>query len=109
MLVLFDNSTPRTLARYLIEHHTVTEARSRGWGQLENGDLLNAAEAAGFEVFVTADKNLGYQQNLTGRRIAIVVLGQGRWSLVRPYVMRVVAAVDAATPGSFAEINVPYE
>jgi hypothetical protein len=54
MLVLFDNNTPRTLARYLIAHHTITEAHARGWGEMENGDLLDAAEAAGFEVFVTA-------------------------------------------------------
>ena len=108
-MVLFDNSTPRTLARYLLDHHTITEARARGWGQLENGDLLNEAEAAGFEVFVTADKNLGYQQNLTSRKIAIVVLGKGRWSVIKPHIARVVAAVDAATPGSFAEVDIPYE
>ena len=46
MLVLFDNNTPRTLARYLLENHTLTEARARGWGELGNGELLNAAEAA---------------------------------------------------------------
>ena len=109
MLVLFDNSTPRTLARYLLDHHTITEARARGWGQLENGDLLNEAEAAGFEVFVTADKNLSYQQNLAGRKLAIVVLGQGRWSLIRHHVARVVAAVRAATPGSLTEVDIPYE
>jgi hypothetical protein len=56
MLVLFDNGTPRTLARYLISHHAVTEARAQGWDRLENGDLLNAAEASGFEVFITTDK-----------------------------------------------------
>jgi hypothetical protein len=50
MLVLFDNGTPRTLARYLIDHHTVTEARARGWEELENGELLTEAEAAGFEI-----------------------------------------------------------
>jgi hypothetical protein len=50
MLALFDNGTPRTLARYLIDHHTVTEARARGWEELENGELLSKAEAAGFEV-----------------------------------------------------------
>ena len=77
MLVLFDNGTPRTLARYLIDHHTVTEARARGWEELENGDLLKAAEDAGFEVLVTTDKNIRYQQNLTNRKIAIVVLGAG--------------------------------
>ena len=62
MLVLFDNGTPRTLARYLIDHHTVTEARARGWEELENGDLLNEAEASGFEVLVTTDRNISYQQ-----------------------------------------------
>jgi len=78
MLVLFDNGTPRTLARFLIEHHTVTEARAGGWEELENGELLKRAEAAGFEVLVTTDKNLRYQQNLESRKIAVVVLGQGR-------------------------------
>jgi hypothetical protein len=83
-MVLFDNGTPRTLAKHLIDRHTVTEARARGWDRLENGDLLNAAESAGFEVLVTTDKNLTYQQNLASRRIAIVVLGQGRWTLIQP-------------------------
>jgi hypothetical protein len=109
MLVLFDNGTPRTLVRFLIDRHMVTEARARGWQQLENGELLNQAEAAGFEVLVTTDKNLGYQQNLARRKIAIVVLGKGRWSLIRPHVAQVVAAVNAATPGSFAEVDIPYE
>jgi hypothetical protein len=108
MLVLFDNGTPRTLARYLIENHTVTEARARGWGELENGALLNHAEAARFEVLVTTDKNLRYQQNLTTRKIAIVVLGKGRWTLIQPQVAKVVAAVNAATPGSFAEVEIPF-
>jgi len=109
MLILFDNGTPRTLARFLIEHHMVTEARARGWEELENGELLKEAQAAGFEVLITTDKNLSYQQNLKGRTIAIVVLGQGRWSLIRHRVAQVVAAVDAAIPGSFAEVDIPYE
>jgi hypothetical protein len=109
MLVLFDNGTPRTLARYLIDRHTVTEARARGWEELENGELLNQAEAAGFEVLVTTDKNLSYQQNLKGRKIAVVVLGQGRWTLIQPYAAQVVAAVNGATPGSFAEVAIPFE
>jgi hypothetical protein len=107
MLVLFDNGTPRTLARYLIDHHTVTEARARGWEELDNGALLNEAEAAGFEVLVTTDKNLSYQQNLAGRQIAIVVLGRGRWSILKPHVAQIVAAVNAAAPGSFAEVEIP--
>jgi len=60
MLVLFDNGTPRTLAQYLIDRHTVTEARARRWEKLDNGQLLDAAEAAGFEVLVTTDKNLRF-------------------------------------------------
>src|ERR1700679_2375703 len=108
MLVLFDNGTPRTLARYLIEYHAVTEARARGWGELENGELLSEAEAEGFEVLVTTDRNLGYQQNLAGRRIAVVVLGKGRWTLIQPCVEQVVEAVNAATPGSFTEVEIPF-
>jgi hypothetical protein len=108
MMVLFDNGTPRTLARYLIDAHTVTEARARGWDQLENGRLLEAAEAAGFEVMVTTDRNLSYQQNLAQRKIAIVVLGKGRWTLIKTHITEIIAAVDSATPGSFTEIEIPF-
>ncbi len=107
MLVLFDNGTPRTLARYLIDHHAVTEARARGWEELDNGELLTVAEAAGFEVLVTTDKNLRYQQNLAARKIAVVALGKGRWSVIKLHVAQIVAAVNAATPGSFAEVEMP--
>jgi argininosuccinate synthase len=109
MLVLFDNGTPRTLARFLIGRHTVTEARSQGWAELENGELLINAEAAGFEVLVTTDKNISCQQNLSGRTIAIVVLGKGRWTLIEPHVEQVVVAVNASTPGSYTEVDIPFE
>jgi hypothetical protein len=109
MLVLFDNGTPRNLARYLIGSHAVTEARARGWEELENGELLMAAEAAGFDVILTTDRNLRYQQNLAGRKIAVVALGKGRWTLIKPFVLDVVAAVNAATPGSYAEVDMPEE
>lgn len=109
MLVLFDNGTPRTLARYLIGSHTVTEARARGWEELENGELLSKAETVEFEVLVTTDKNLSYQQNLAGRKIAIVVLGLGRWRLIKRHAARVVDAVNTAMPGSFVEVEIPYD
>ena len=108
MLVLFDNGTPRTLARYLIDRHAITEARARGWEELDNGELLAQAEAAGFQVLVTTDKNLRYQQNLADRKIAVIVLGQQQWPHVRPHIQRVVDAVNAATPGSFADVDIPY-
>jgi hypothetical protein len=68
--------------------------------------LLNAAEAAGFDVLLTTDKNM-YQQNLVGREIAIVVLGKQQWPEVRLHVQLVVAAVNAATPGTYVEVEIP--
>jgi hypothetical protein len=82
VLILLDNNVPRGLARALTGH-VVMEARDRGWATVKNGVLLSAAEEARFEVLVTADKNIRYQQNLEGRKIAIVVLTQLRWGLVR--------------------------
>ncbi len=108
MRILFDHGTPAPLIPILTDH-SVTKAKDAGWDRLANGALLDAAEAAGFEFFVTADKNIYYQQNLTDRRISIVVLGNAQWPVLRRYVERVVAAVEAATPGSFAEIEIPYE
>ena len=106
MRVLFDNGTPRGVAAALSEH-VVIEARTHGWDTLRNGELLDAAESAGYDVFVTTDRNLRYQQNLTGRRIAIVVLGVGRWRLIRNNLPAIAAAVAAAAPGSFTEIEIP--
>ncbi len=107
MLILLDHSTPAPL-RYALKGHSVVEAIERGWERLANGALLNAVEEAGFELFVTADKNIQYQQNLTGRKISIVVLGNPQWPVLRRYVERVVAAVDAAAPGSYVEVDIPF-
>ena len=106
MLVLFDHSTPAPLTSYLIGH-TVTEARDRGWDRLSNGDLLAEAERAGFDVLLTADKNIRHQQNLSGRRLAIVVLSTPRWPVVRLHGERIAAAVNAAAPGTYTEVNIP--
>ena len=78
MLVLLDNNVPRGVARALTGH-SVVEARERGWAEARNGELLRNAEESGFDVLVTADKNIRYQQNLAGRRIALVILTQLRW------------------------------
>jgi hypothetical protein len=108
MLILFDHVTPRGIARFL-PGHTVTKAKDRGWDTLTNGDLLAEAERAGFNVLLTADKNMRYQQNLVGRRIALVVLSTPQWPLVRLHLDIIAAAVNAATPGSYAEVTIPYE
>lgn len=108
MRILFDHSTPAPL-RYALKGHVVVEAFERGWERLVNGDLLDLAEDEGFELFVTADKNLRYQQNLTRRKIAIVALKNAQWPVLRRYVERVVAVVDAATPGSYTEVEIPFK
>jgi hypothetical protein len=106
MLILFDHSVAAPLVPYLIDH-TVVKARDRGWDTLSNGDLLAEAERAGFEVFLIADKNIRYQQNLARRRIAVVVLSTPQWPIVRLHTAEVVAVVNAARPGSYAEVQIP--
>ncbi len=108
MLVLFDQSTPVPIRPFL-KGHTVETAWQRGWDKLKNGDLLKAAEEAGFEVLVTPDKNIRYQQNLSEHAIAIVVLGIPQWPILRPHVDRVVAAVNAAKPGTYCEVEIPEQ
>jgi hypothetical protein len=107
MLILFDNGTPAPL-RYALKGHVVMEAIERGWDRLANGELIAAAEAAGFELLLTTDKNIRYQQNLKGREIAFVVIGNQQWPTLRRYVERVVAAVNAAAPGSYTEVEIPF-
>jgi hypothetical protein len=108
MRVLFDNGTPRGVAAALSDH-IVEEARSRGWDTLGNGELLDAAVAAGFDVFITTDRNIRHQQNLTNRKIAVVVLDKGRWRLIKRRLSAIAAAVTAAAPGSFAEVEIPID
>jgi len=108
MLVRFDHVTPRGVARFL-PGHTITKARDRGWDTLTNGDLLAQAEHAGFDVLVTADQNMRYQQNLAGRRIALVVLSTPQWPRVRLQAEKIAAAVNAATAGSYTEVQIPYQ
>ena len=100
MRVLFDNGTPRGLAAFLAGH-SVEEARLHGWEELVNGDLIEAAESAGFEVLVTTDKNIRYQQNLKDRKVALVVLGNSQWPMVKLVTAAIVAAVHEAKPGSY--------
>jgi len=104
MLVLFDHVTPVGIARFL-RGHTVVKAKERGWDALTNGALLKQAEEAGFDVVLTADKNMRYQQNLQGRRIALVVLSTPQWPVVRLHLEKIAAAVNAAALGSYTEVR----
>ncbi len=84
MRVLFDHGTPSGIAGSL-SGHEVTEAIERRWDRISNGELLNVAEAAGFDVLLTTDKRIRYQQNLMGRKLAVVVLGNSTRRVVRLY------------------------
>ena len=106
MRVLFDQGTPTALADFLAGHFIRT-TRQEGWETLSNGDLLRAAEDAGFDVLLTTDNNLAYQQNLKTRKIAIVVLSRNRWRMVQRLNRKITAAVNEAVPGSYALIEIP--
>jgi hypothetical protein len=79
-----------------------------GWPvQLENGLLLKAAEEAGFDVMVTSDQNIRYQQNLTARKLALVVLGSNIWPIVSSHAVEIANAVDSASQGTYQFIEMP--
>jgi len=107
MKILFDNGAPNPIARGLIGHE-ITFARQIGWGELENGELIERAEEVGFEVLLSTDKNIRYQQNLSKRKIALVVLGNSQWPTVRLHLDKIAAAVNASAVGSYAEVEIPF-
>ena len=90
--MLFDQGTPVPLRRAL-SGHTISTAFEMGWAEVDNGDLLNAVEGA-FDTLITTDQNLRYQQNLTGRRLAILVLPTTSWPVIQTHVAEVIAAVN---------------
>ena len=108
MRILFDNGTPNPIAPNLVGHE-VAFARQIGWHELKNGELLREAEEAGYDLLVTSDKNIRYQQNLSGRKIAIVVLGNQQWPDVKLHLQRILDAVNAAAPGSYQEVEIPHK
>jgi uncharacterized protein (DUF433 family) len=104
--VLFDQGTPALLRGYLSEHQVSTAAELQ-WGTPTNGELLEKAEASGFEVLVTTDQNLRYQQSLSSRRIAIVVICTTGWLRIEKHVESVTETVARASPGSYEDIPIP--
>ena len=108
MLILFDHGTPKGLIRAL-SGHTVVTAQAKGWDKLDNGALLDAAEKASIDLLLTTDRRIRHQQNLAGRKIAVVVLtGTTKWSRVRLHFLRIASVVDAAKPSSYREIEISF-
>ena len=106
MRVLFDQGTPDPLRKSLPTHDVAT-TYERGWSTLTNGELLVAAEREGYEVFVTTDTNLKYQQDLISLRLRIVVLLSTSWPRIQRVIPSIAAAIDRAVPGSYSEIEIP--
>jgi hypothetical protein len=103
MKILFDQGTPAPLRKTLAPH-SVSTAFEMGWAELENGDLLAAAEKA-FDAFITTDKKLRYQQNHSGRRLAILVLPTTSWPDIQKHLRSISDAVNALKPGDFIELK----
>jgi predicted nuclease of predicted toxin-antitoxin system len=106
MKLLFDQGTPVPLRNHL-PNHIVETAYEKGWSNLKNGDLLTLAEAEGFDALITTDQNLRYQQNLSDRRIGVIVLLTTNWPRIKKDVALVSQAIDKIHPGSYEEIDFP--
>jgi hypothetical protein len=106
MRILFDQAVPVPLRPHLVGH-TVRTAAEENWDRLRNGDLLSAAEEAGFDVLLTTDRNMRYQQNISERKISVVILSRQQWPQLQPHLQLVADAVDAAESGSFIEVKIP--
>jgi predicted nuclease of predicted toxin-antitoxin system len=105
--ILFDKNVPVGVRRFLSKHEVHTVVQMQWPDQLENGELLRVAEDSRFDVLVTSDQNIRYQQDLTGRKLALVVLGSNIRPVVRDHVEEIAAMVDATRPGSFGFIEMP--
>jgi hypothetical protein len=103
MKILFDHGTPVPL-RLQLARHEISTAYEMGWAKLSNGDLLAAAEKS-FDAFITTDQNLRYQQNLSGRRLAILVLPTTSWPEIQKQTNKVADAVNALKPGDLIELR----
>jgi hypothetical protein len=104
--ILLDQNAPLGLKR-AFQQHEITQSDELGWGRLRNGELIRAAEEAGFVIMITCDRNVRYQQNLEGRRIALIELSGGGWPTIRNHLDRILAAVEGAQPGSYTVVPMP--
>ena len=105
MKVLFDHGTPAPLRRHL-PGHTVDRSAENGWDRLENGELIQKAEEEGYDVIVTTDQGMRHQQNLSDRRISIVVLLTTAWPRIQHRTEEVREAIEAVPPGELREVPI---
>jgi len=103
--IIFDANTPAPLAR-LLRGHQVIRADELGWQGLENGALLDAAEREGFDVLLTCDQNVRYQQDFTDRKLTVVILSTNHWPTLRQVAHRISSAIDFVQRGQVVEIDI---
>lgn len=104
MKVLLDENMPHTLRHHLHPHETITAAYA-GFAGFKNGKLLDAAENAGFDVLVTGDRTLHYEQNLAGREITLVLLSAVSWPAIQPHTAKIMNAVNSTMPRAFTRVE----
>lgn len=105
MRILFDQGTPAPLRRHLGDH-TVDTVAERGWSELGNGELLERAESEGYDILVTTDQNMRHQQNIAGRRLAVVVLLSTAWPYVRLRTEEIRSALNDVRVGEFRDVTI---
>ncbi len=105
MRILFDHGTPRPLRDHLPEHRVDTAAE-KGWSQLGNGELLDHAERDEYDLLITTDQNMQYQQNVDARRLAIVVLRSNRWPRIRQRIEAIRKVVEEIRSGELREVRI---
>lgn len=108
MKILLDESVPQKLRLMLDNRHTVATTWFQGWSGLKNGALLVAAEETGFELFITSDQELSYQQNLSERTIAVLILSTNNWTVIKEEIVAITAAVEKAMPGSYSFVDIGH-
>ena len=104
MKVLLDENLDHAL-RHLLGPHEVMTVAYMGWASLKNGELLRTAEDNGVDVFLTGDGTLAYEQNLTGRRLAVVTLSAIQLPIIRKHLQEVIDTINNAVPGSFQTVD----
>jgi hypothetical protein len=92
------------LARHFLGHD-VKHTSQLGWGEVSNGNLLKLAEADGYRLMITADKNIPWQQSVAGRLLGILTLSTNNWPLMQPHIPAILEAVDAVAPGEVVPVN----
>jgi hypothetical protein len=105
MNIILDESVPQKL-RLLIDGHAVATVAFQGWSGLKNGALLKAVEEAGFQLFIRADQEISYQQNLSGRKLAMLVLSTNNWDRIKAGASRIVTAIEDVKPGGYVEVEI---